>query len=429
MAVDDPVLVNGAWCYLRDSMGYAYGDASDKQKHNAALFYNMLRVFGYSHSAACGVLGNMQVESGLSPSALSGNLAALPNNGEHFEDLTNAVMLLWNEDISAGNHATGLIQWDGTSPDPAGNQIVSFAIRYNHAWLDWVLQMFRIQMEYIFDPWGWGGVNGTIYRFWYYKQNGEYKNTITWANYLTFSGSPEDAADHWRINLERSSGNESGNRHRRENARYWYNYFQDYSIKYELPIILNADMAYLFRDSGYTYSQYDCIGFTNLVRRRLGLAAIGDHDGHYGTNTLWRDTTGDLLWKGTLQECYNTFGSIPEGAYLFKCYPEGTPGYNSIPSYYRGDGVGNFDHIGIYTDLGKGVMQSGGYDVTPPSGFNGVHDTRTRLDENPPWWTHVAVGKNFIQSGAPLPSGGNFKKWMVILLNRRRILARERKFF
>ena len=426
MAVDDPVLVNGAWCYLRDSMGPSYGSANDKQKHNAELFYNMLRVFGYSHAAASGVLGNMQTESGLSPAALSGNVAVLPNNGEHFEDLTNAVMLLWNSNNSTGAHATGLVQWDGTtSQSPAGNQIVSFAIRYNHAWLDWVLQLFRIQMEFIYDPWGWGGVNGTTYRFWYYIQDGDYHNTITWANYLTFSGTPEDAADHWRINFERSSGDVQGNQHRRDNARYWYTYFSGYNVTYELPLILNADMAYLFRDSQYPYSTYDCIGFTNLVRHRLGLATIGDHDGHYGTNTLWR-STDDLIWKGTLQECYNVFGTIPEGAYLFKCYPEGTPGYNSIPAYYRGDGIGNFDHIGVYTNLGLGVMQSGGYDVTPPGGFNGVHDTRTRLDENPPWWTHVGIGKNFTLSGF---NPGQWKPWMILLARRKKVLKRERKFF
>lgn len=428
MAVDSPIQINGAWCYLRDSMGPSSGSANDMQKHNAELFYNMLRVFGYSHSAACGILGNMQTESGMSPAALSGNTDVLPNGGQYFNDMTNQAILAWNSNNSSGAHATGLIQWDGrTSQDPAGNQIASFAIRYNHMWLDWVLQLFRLQMEYIYDPWGWGGVNGTTYRFWYYLDNGQYRNTITWANYMTFTGTPEQAADHFRINRERSSGDASGNLHRQQNARYWYNYFSGYSVTYELPLILNADMGYLFRDSQYPYSRYDCIGFTNLVRLRLGLSRIGDHGGHYGTNTLWRDTTGDLIWKGTLQECYNRFGEIPKGAYLFKCYPEGSAGYDTIPDYYRDDGIGNFDHIGIYTGLGLGVMQSGGYDVTPPSGFNGVHDTRTRLNESPPWWTHVAIPKNFI-----MPGGGgtsNFKPWMIILLKRKKVLGRERKQF
>lgn len=438
MAVDAPILFNDAWCYLRDSMGYSHGAASDEQRHNADMFYNALRVFGYSHAAACGIIGNMQTESGLSPAALSGNLAVLPGYAEHFTDVTNQVLLQWNRENSTGAHAAGLVQFDGyTDEPPPGHPLASMAIRYDHAWIDWVVQLFRLIALYCYDPWGWGGINGRTIRTWYYKdQNGNLKNTITWKDYMNFSGSPADAADHWRINFERSSGNEQGNQFRRDNATWWSLHFigeLHTRIKYELPIIFNADAAYLFRDSEYTYAQYDCIDFINLVRHRLGLETIGDHDGHYGTNTLWRDTTGDLLWKGTLQECYNKFGSIPAGAYLFKCYPEGSVGYDTIPSYYRGDGIGNFSHIGIYTGLGKGVMQSGGYDITPEyGGINGVHDS-TFEPQQPvlqhPWWTHVAIGKNFVQSGAPSPVSGNFQKWMVILLKRKKVLARERKFF
>ena len=71
MAVDSPVLYNGCWVYLRDSLGPSYGSANDRQKTNAEKIYDLLRVFGYSHIAACGILGNMQTESGLSPGALS----------------------------------------------------------------------------------------------------------------------------------------------------------------------------------------------------------------------------------------------------------------------------------------------------------------------------------------------------------------------
>ena len=87
MAVDSAILYNDCYCYLRDSMGQSYGGASAEQIHNAEKIYNLLRVLGYSAAAACGILGNMQTESGLSPAALSGNLAALPNNGEHFSDI------------------------------------------------------------------------------------------------------------------------------------------------------------------------------------------------------------------------------------------------------------------------------------------------------------------------------------------------------
>ena len=55
MAVDSPVLYNNAWVYLRDTMG-TQADGTAKMQHNAELFYNILRVFGYSLPAAAGVL-------------------------------------------------------------------------------------------------------------------------------------------------------------------------------------------------------------------------------------------------------------------------------------------------------------------------------------------------------------------------------------
>ena len=168
---------------------------------------------------------------------------------------------------------------------------------------------------------------------------------------------------------------------------------------------------------GITYraNNFDCQDFVEHCLKDVGISLNLP-----GSNAWYRKMT----WVGTPEECIKKFGSIPKGAFLYILKKDGKE-----PDKYKKDNIGNVSHIGIYTNLGKGVMQSGGYDVTPPSGFNGVHDTRTRLDENPPWWTHVAIGKNFVQSGAPSPSGGNFKKWMVILLNRKKVLARERKFF
>ena len=404
MAVDAPTLYNNAWVYLRDSMGVNYGGASDKQKHNAELFYNLLRVFGYSHIAACGILGNMQTESGLSPGALSGDTSTLPNNAEHLSDIDNNTLLLW---VGVGAHAIGLIQWDGvTTTLPVGAQIPSFALRYALDWYDWELQLFRLEMEYIYDPTGWGGVNGTTYNFWYPVSG---TAALTWQQYKAYTGSAADAADYFRLYRERPDESPTGIQHRRDNAEFWASYFSNYTVTVQVSNILNACMAYLFRDSLYPYSTYDCIHFVNLVRARLGIPQMTN-----GTNSLWRNVGGNFLWwRGTLDDCINTYGYVPEGAYLFKCYPEGTPGYDTIPAQYRGDGIGNFDHIGIYTNRGLGVMQSGGYDVSPPNGFNGVHDTRPRLDESPPWWTHVAFGNNISFTHAPTP-GTQLPAWFLM---------------
>lgn len=420
MAVDSAFLYNNAWVYLRASggMGVNYGGASDKQKHNAELFYNLLRVFGYTHSAACGVLGNMQVESGLSPGALYGDYSQLPNGGEHVGDLTNNALLNWT------TGAIGLIQWRGASSIDGYAQIPSFANRYSLLWYNWEIQLFRLEMEYIYDPTGWDGVNGVRYNFWYPATG---TASITWKNYKLYTGTPEDAADLFRIHRERNTGSATDTQHRQENARYWYNYFSSAAVTTEVSSTLNACMAYLFRDSHYTYSQYDCIHFVNLVRARLGLPQMTN-----GTNSLWRNVGGNFLfWRGTVQECMDEYGYIPIGAYLFKCYPEGTPGYNTIPEQYRGDGIGNFDHIGIYTGRGLGVMQSGGYDAARTGVADcAYHPTQT----NPPlaydWWTHVAFGNNIFFPEYYPPAGLPIAVLLQLIKpQQRRFLKNERRYY
>ena len=96
MAVDSPVLYNNAWVYLRDTMG-SLSDGTAKMQNNAALLYNILRVFGYSLPAAAGVLGNIQIESQLSPGALYGDFSQLPGGGEHLAQLPNTALLQWTQ--------------------------------------------------------------------------------------------------------------------------------------------------------------------------------------------------------------------------------------------------------------------------------------------------------------------------------------------
>lgn len=407
MAVDNTIFYNGFYCKLRASMGPNYGTPNDFQIHNAETIYKMLRVFGYTASAACGILGNMQTESSMSPAALqTGKLYLLPNDGEHFADLTNQAMLPFY-DAQNGGCGTGLIQWDGNTPTPpAGNKIVSFASRYESIWYDGEMQIFRLEAEYILDPSGGGGINGHTENFWISTR---YNPATSWSDFRNWTGTPEDAADVFRLCLERSSDSPSGIQHRRENARQWYTRFSTLNV----PIVVtgrhNAMMAYLFRDSGYTYAQYDCISFVNLVRRKLGIPTIPN-----GTNTLWR-TTG-LQWKGTMQECLDRFGTIPQGAYLFKWYNQPAP-----PPWDQ-DGLGDWNHIGIYTLLGKGVMQSGGYD----DARTGVADCYFHPTQTDPplaydWWNYVAIGDNILMEAT-----GEFNlTWFIINILRKK----RRKYF
>ena len=157
-----------------------------------------------------------------------------------------------------------------------------------------------------------------------------------------------------------------------------------------------ANVAYSYRNSGYTYEQYDCIHFVNLINRDCGVTQLIN-----GTNSSWRLDGNLFTWKGTIQDCINTWLAIPNGALLWRCIPEGEPGYDTIPPQYRGDGIGNFTHIGIRVYPGGildsgGVMQSGGY------GGTGVHYTPWQTSHLS-WWTHVSFMKQVQYPGVYNP--------------------------
>ena len=135
-----------------------------------------------------------------------------------------------------------------------------------------------------------------------------------------------------------------------------------------MPVVTGkyfAQAAYSYKNRGLTYQDYDCVHYTNLVRNTCNLSSLQN-----GTNRVWRGQ--GLVWKGTIQEAYAKFNNVlPPGLYLFHVIPDTDP--DADPTHYGyGDGIGDVNHVGIYTGLGLGVMQSGGYDGT------GVHDSRLR---------------------------------------------------
>ena len=439
MAVDSPVLYNDWWVYLRDSMGSSHLNPSDKQIHNATKIYNALLAQGYTSEAACGVLGNMQTESGLSPGALQNHLSTLPNNGEHLADLTNTVMLGYASQNDSG-YGTGLIQWDSYTPtSPAGNVIASFAIRYNYEWYDGDCQMFRLQREYETDD---------QYHYWYANNHSP---AITWAEFKAWTGSVTEAADIFRQCRERSSGSPTGNQYRRDNAQYWYDYFSggptpddwisgtDFST---LAVAYDPDITGV----QIPYTQMDCYKYVQTVWRDIQAVLSSDtlcnpisQWGTAGTNTLWRqnispypiwtfDTTSPdnqnptpvLWWKGTIAECIAEYGEIPAGALLF--HQIGEDDNPRIPNYYRGDGIGNFAHVGIYIGNNE-VMQSGGRDSSSVPG-GGVH----RSTYDPSAWNYVAFVVYVDPTGGgptpPPPPPPSLPDWLILwyTTNKRKVI-------
>ena len=351
-------------------VGPSTGSSSAKQKHNATKIYNWASNLMWSLNAIAAVLGNMQVESGLDPAC------SYPRIGTTMETIDN------DHALNHPNNAYGLVQWKGqSSAAPITNQLVSYAIRYNTQWYDGNIQLQRLEWEY----------NSNV-KFHPQTVDGIY---WTFASFSTSVQSPETLAKVWMVCYE---GTYSVLSNRQNNARMWYDYFDDNPPE-PLPDDWVsgsdfADVAYSYKDSGYTYEDYDCIGFVNLAWKNTQTPARSANLTN-GTNSIWRSSRYfptsyngqspvlELYWKGTISECEEEFGEIPQGALLFRCIPEGQPGYDTIPSQYYGDGIGNFTHVGIFVSPlgGSGsVMQSGGY------GGSGVHLSGWRDD----YWTHVA---------------------------------------
>ena len=378
-----------------DSMGTTNTSGiTDKQKHNATKVYNWFSALGWSLSAIAGMLGNMQLESWLSPGLIQGtHRSSLPNSAANLSDVPNSVMIdFYNR--NSGGYGVGLVQWDGyTSTSPAGQKLVSFAERYNLNWYDGDTQCYRIQREQEtniqFQP---GTVDGT---YW------------TWNSYTSTTDTPEHAAHAWRVCYEvAASGTDST---RQSNARYWYDYFYENPPEPPGPEPEDgwitgtdfADLALAYDGQYIPYSQMDCIGFVNAVWQDIPVVDSNNYSLPNGTNTLWRrnengyptqtysttspdgqNPTPVLWYKDTIVNCEAQFGSIPTGALLFHQIAEN--GNPPIPSQYAGDGIGNFVHVGIYCGNNE-VMQSGGRDSGSVPG-GGVH--KSSYDSSA--WNYVA---------------------------------------
>lgn len=357
-----------------------------EQIHNAEKVYAYFSALGWSLSAIAGMLGNMQVESYLSPAYIqSSHRSSLPNSASSLSDVPNSVMINF---YGTSGYGVGLVQWDGyTNTTPAGQKLVSFAERYGLNWYDGDTQLFRIKREKESNiQWQQRTINGTAW---------------TWNNYVTNNETPETSAKIWQSCYE-IGGTDSTRR--QNNARYWYDYFQNepeppadwVSGEYFANLALAYDGQYI------PYSQWDCITFVQAVWHDIPTVnSSWVLCSPLGTNTLWRmnetgyptktfNTTSPfnqnptpVLWyKDTISNCEQRYGSIPTGALLFHKISEAGP--PAIPAQYAGDGIGNFAHVGIYCGNNE-VMQSGGRDSGNIPG-GGVHKSAY----DPDAWNYVA---------------------------------------
>ena len=424
-----PTLINDWYLTTDTHLGTSNtSGVTAEQKHNAEKVYQTFHALGWSLSAIAGMLGNMHHESFLSPAYIQAtHRGTLPNSGASLSDVPNSVMIDFY-DRSNRSYGLGLVQWDGyTSTNPPGQKLVSFASRYNLNWYDGDTQTYRIQREQETDiQWTANTLYGTKW---------------TWANYPTNDRTPEESAHIWRICYE--VGGDSSDQTRRENARYWYDYFSETPPEPPEPPddwITGEEFARLalaYNGQYMPYNQYDCIGFVNKVWRDI--PAASGYNLTNGTNSIWRSTrtfpttspegvnpTPELWYKDTITNCIATYGGIPAGALLF--HQIGEDGPPPIPDRYRGDGIGNFAHVGIYCGNDE-VMQSGGRDSASVPG-GGVH--KSVYDSSA--WNFVAfvvyvdpTGGSPTPPEPPEPPEPSFP--LIILFNQKKQKGRLRHVY
>lgn len=204
--------------YLTTDTGGSMGTTNtsgitDKQQHNASKVYYYLNDLGWTLNAISAIIGNMQLESWLSPALIQAtNRYRLPNSAANLSDVPNNVMLNFYDSyygVSGGGFGIGLVQWDGrTSTAPAGQKLVSFAERYGLNWYDGDTQVYRIRREkeenLQFQPQTLGST------YW------------TWDVFVASTDTPENLAYVWRVCYEVAAGGTDATR--QANARYWYDY-------------------------------------------------------------------------------------------------------------------------------------------------------------------------------------------------------------
>lgn len=117
---------------------------------------------------------------------------------------------------------------------------------------------------------------------------------------------------------------------------------------------------------GVPYSRMDCQAFVEKCLQDIGIS-----ENLPGSNAWYRRMT----WTGSPEECKDSFGRIPPGAFLFILKQDGNE-----PGKYRADGIGNASHIGIYTGMSgremceaSGVQDAGKYNF----GDNAINSSST----------------------------------------------------
>lgn len=215
----DAELINGWWITTDTGGQMGSTDTSiitTKMIGNASNVYLFLKGIGWSDSAVAGAIGNMHLESRLTPGYIQAtHRYVLPNGGSSLSDVPNSVMINFYAEYYGGSgYGVGIVQWDGVNAQttvPHGQKMVSYAMRNNTDWWNGDIQMSRIKFEQDNNyQWQSAQINGIVW---------------SWDNFPTNTQTPEVSARIWQVCYESADPRTLATR--QANARYWYDYFQE----------------------------------------------------------------------------------------------------------------------------------------------------------------------------------------------------------
>lgn len=158
---------------------------------------------------------------------------------------------------------------------------------------------------------------------------------------------------------------------------------------------------------GTPYAELDCQGAIEAAVKRAG----GQMD-YRGSNDMARN----LAWLGTLDNAKRVLGDpMPVGAALFINEDESA----STPERYRGDGLGDFTHVGLYAGEGLEPFVPPGKLI--PRKYNVLHSSKSvgfvagsTLKNG---WTHVGLFKE-IDYGMTMEGGVSVSPEAEEILNQ-----------
>lgn len=189
---------------IRISDKLSVSDLSDSEMETNALnvAYNLTQM-GWTQSAIAGALGNIDKESSINPGACESNRGIPAPYSIYY------------------GGGLGLIQW---TDYPAYQKqrvhpLLWYADHVSGNWWDGNLQCDLMDKADDSSITSCGGSEGALWG-WMRPSSGAY---ITFSDYKSFTGTPEQAAEYWLYDLERP-GDYSVLNERQVIARYWYDF-------------------------------------------------------------------------------------------------------------------------------------------------------------------------------------------------------------